>query len=327
MRRPDAAPARARPAADQGPGVERDLRVPMPDGACCSPTGTAPGDGEREPARQRAAAGADALPVRAAAADRRRQWSSPLAERGFQVILQSARGTFGSGGEFEPMRQRARGRPGDPRLGGEAAVVRRLDRAVGGSYLGYVQWAVADRLPPEVKAIIPQVTDSALTLEFLRRRRLSLETPFGWGVMIAGQERRLACCGVCSQAAGTRVRCGAAAGRGRRRRHGPPVGYIQDILAHDADDPHWAAIDHRAGGGDRPCRSARSAAGTTSSCPASSVTSPSCRRRGSTARLDGRAVDAPVGRRRRRDAGGPEFGLALRPRTPSRRRARRCGCT
>ena len=38
----------------------------------------------------------------------------------------------------------------------------------GASYLGYVQWTVADELPPEVKAMIPQVTESALTLEFLR---------------------------------------------------------------------------------------------------------------------------------------------------------------
>jgi predicted acyl esterase len=38
----------------------------------------------------------------------------------------------------------------------------------GASYLGFVQWAVADQLPPEVKAMIPDVTDSALTLEFFR---------------------------------------------------------------------------------------------------------------------------------------------------------------
>ena len=38
--------------------------------------------------------------------------------------------------------------------------------------------------------MIPQVTDSALTLEFLRPDGLSLETPFAWGVMVAGQERR-----------------------------------------------------------------------------------------------------------------------------------------
>lgn len=61
---------------------------------------------------------------------------------------------------------------------------------VGASYLGYVQWAVADSLPPEVKAIIPNVAEAALTLEFLRPDGLSLETPFGWGVMMDRQEQR-----------------------------------------------------------------------------------------------------------------------------------------
>ena len=61
---------------------------------------------------------------------------------------------------------------------------------LGGSYLGYVQWAVADRLPPEAKAMVPQVTESALTLEFLRKDGMSLETPFRWGIITDGQERR-----------------------------------------------------------------------------------------------------------------------------------------
>jgi len=34
------------------------------------------------------------------------------------------------------------------------------------------------------------VTESALTLEFLREDGFSLETPFGWGIMTAGQEGR-----------------------------------------------------------------------------------------------------------------------------------------
>ncbi|MEH0448481.1 CocE/NonD family hydrolase [Streptomyces sp. B21-102] len=31
----------------------------------------------------------------------------------------------------------------------------------GASHLGFVQWAVADQLPPQVKAMIPMVTESA----------------------------------------------------------------------------------------------------------------------------------------------------------------------
>ena len=45
-------------------------------------------------------------------------------------------------------------------------------------------------MPPEVKAMIPNNTESAFTLEFLRPDGLSLETPFGWGVLVDGQARR-----------------------------------------------------------------------------------------------------------------------------------------
>jgi putative CocE/NonD family hydrolase len=114
------------------------------------------------------------------------------------------------------------------------------------SYLGYVQWAVADSLPPAVKAIVPQVTDSALSLEFLRSDGLSLETPFVWGVLIAGQERR-----------GAFLRQGLQARKVQRALRTLPLGdadvaaighrssYIQDVLACDADHPRWAGIDHR----------------------------------------------------------------------------------
>lgn len=51
--------------------------------------------------------------------------------------------------------------------------------------------AVADQLPEQVKAVIPVVTESALTLGFLREDTYELETPFSWGT-VAGQERRAA---------------------------------------------------------------------------------------------------------------------------------------
>ena len=198
--------------------IERDLPVPMPDGTVLLADRWAPRTGgDKLPvALARTPYGRGALmtegPVR------------PLAERGFQVILQSVRGTFGSGGVFEPMRnEREDGLAtlewvvNQPWFGDSIVLV-------GASYLGYAQWAVADRLPPEVKAMIPQVTDAALTLDFLRPDSYSLETPFGLGVL--------------TRRAGTPPRRGAgpagrrqdaprdvdpAAGRGRRRRHRPPL--------------------------------------------------------------------------------------------------------
>jgi uncharacterized protein len=219
--------------------VRRDLRVPMPDGAVLladlwSPRASAaslPTALLRSPYGRRGLIGSGL--------------ARPLAERGFQVLIQSTRGTFGSGGDFDPMRQE--------REDGLATLEWVVKQAwfdgsivlIGGSYLGYVQWAVADRLPPEVKAMIPQVTDSALTLEFLRPDGLSLETPFSWGVMVAGQERRGAMLRGLAQARRNRQALEVLPlGKADVAATGQRVGYVQDILACDAGDPRWAGIDH-----------------------------------------------------------------------------------
>jgi putative CocE/NonD family hydrolase len=219
--------------------VRRDLRVPMPDGVVLladlwaprASTASLPTALLRSPYGRRGLLGSGL--------------ARPLAERGFQVLIQSTRGTFGSGGVFDPMRQE--------REDGLATLDWVVKQAwfdgsivlIGGSYLGYVQWAVADRLPPEVKAMIPQVTDSALTLEFLRPDGLSLETPFAWGVMVAGQERRGALLRMLAQERRNRQALGTLPlGRADAAAAGHRVGYIQDILACDADDPRWAGIDH-----------------------------------------------------------------------------------
>jgi len=170
----------------------------------------------------------------------------PLAERGFQVVIQSARGTFGSGGVFEAMRnERADGLAtlewvkSQPWFGGSIVLS-------GASYLGYVQWALAGELPPEVKAMIPHNTESALTLEFLRPDGLSLETPFGWGVMVDGQQRRGAMLRqLTSQKKVDQAVRSLPLGTADVAATGHRVGYIQDILTHDGDDPYWAPLDHR----------------------------------------------------------------------------------
>ncbi|MFH7596393.1 CocE/NonD family hydrolase [Streptomyces racemochromogenes] len=80
-----------------------------------------------------------------------------FAEQGFHVVLQSCRGTGGSGGAFHLWRHESadaratvswlRGRPWfNGSLG-----------TIGPSYLGYVQWALALDPPPELKAMVVQV--------------------------------------------------------------------------------------------------------------------------------------------------------------------------
>ena len=220
--------------------VQQDLRVPMPDGVELLANRWAPrtkGDGLptaliRSPYGRAGIFGA--------------VMARPLAERGYQVLIQSTRGGFGSGGSFEPFRHE--------REDGLATVDWAIKQPwfgesmvlVGLSYLGYVQWAIADALPPQVKAMIPQVSESALTLDFLRKDALSLETPFEWGVLVATMQQR-----------GALLRSRFQARKTRRALHTLPLvdadvvalghhsDYIQDILAHDADDPYWAPIDHR----------------------------------------------------------------------------------
>jgi putative CocE/NonD family hydrolase len=219
--------------------IERDLRVPMRDGAVLLANRWAP------------KTGGDGLPTALVRCPYGRAGliasltARPLAERGLQVLVQSTRGTFGSAGPWDPLRRERE--DGLDTLDwvvkqpwfGESMIL------VGGSYLGVVQWAVADQAPPQVKAMIPAVTESALTLEFLRSDGFSLEVPFVWGVQVAGQERRFA---MLRQMLGAR--------KVQRALHTLPLDqadtaaighrydYIQNMLAHDTDDAFWASADH-----------------------------------------------------------------------------------
>ena len=225
--------------------VQRDLAVPMRDGAVLLADRWAP------------RVGGEGLPValvrspygRAGAFDPR-----SLAERGFQVIGQSVRGTFGSGGVFDAVRQeREDGLDtldwvmAQPWFGSSIVLA-------GMSYLGLAQWAVASGAPPAVKAMIPAACESALTLEMLRADGFSLETPFLWGVQVAQVsqlQRPLAFAGVLlgqrryQRAMSTLpLQQADVAAIGRR------VDYFQHALAHERSDRFWAPADHSGQVGD-----------------------------------------------------------------------------
>ncbi|WP_063045188.1 CocE/NonD family hydrolase [Nocardia pseudovaccinii] len=221
-------------------GVERGLRVPMRDGAVLLADRWAPRTGRAglPTALVRCPYGRTGTVAELAA--------RPLAERGFQVLMQSTRGTFGSTGSFDPFRcEREDGLDTldwliEQPWFGESVIL------FGGSYLGYAQWAVADKVPPQVKAMIPGVSESALTLEFLRKDGFSLEVPFRWGVQVVGQERGFA---LARTLLGERKFRRALRTLPLDRADAVALGhrndYLQNILAHDRDDPFWADADHR----------------------------------------------------------------------------------
>ncbi|WP_060887915.1 CocE/NonD family hydrolase [Streptomyces caniscabiei] len=227
------------PPPGRGVTAHRDLRVPMPDGVDLLADRWVP------------RTGGEGLPTLLIRTPYGRGGvfggvvGRAFAEHGYQVLIQSTRGGFGSGGTFDPMRQE--------RVDGLATldwVIKQPwfgDAVVlwGPSYMGHVQWAVADQLPPQVKAMITNITESALTMEFLRADGMSLETPFGWGVLVGTQERPLALLRKPMLDRKTeRALRTLPLGQADMAAFGERSQYIQDILAHDADDPRWTGFDH-----------------------------------------------------------------------------------
>ena len=165
---------------------ERDLRVPMDDGTMLL--------ADRWVAREGADRPRPTVLVRSPYG--RRQlvavlFGRLLAERGLQVVIQSVRGTFGSGGSFNPFDERADG----------LATLRWLRAqpwhagaigTLGPSYLGFVQWAIAAEAGEDLAAMSIHVSASQFHGQTYAGSSLALESVASWLVIIAMQERRLA---------------------------------------------------------------------------------------------------------------------------------------
>jgi hypothetical protein len=173
-----------------------------------------------------------------------------LAERGLQVVIQSVRGTFGSGGEFNPFDERADG----------LATLRWIrdqpwhsDRiaTIGPSYLGIVQWAVAPEAGDDLVALAIQVSASEFHDQTYAGGSLSLETSASWLVLVTGQERRLA---LLAMARGLR-RLPALLNQMPltdldERATGAEVAWYREGMGSQlGDDAYWVARDYSAGVG------------------------------------------------------------------------------
>ena len=172
-----------------GPGVpivvRRDVGVPMSDGVMLL------GDHYR-PARE-----LGPLPVvlirspygRAGLAGA--VFAAPLARRGFQVFIQSARGTFGSGGQFRPFLHE--------RHDGLATVAWLREQAwcdgrvamTGASYLGHTQWAIAPYADPPLESVSLNITAARITSAFYEHGAPGLKNALNWTGQIGRQERGL----------------------------------------------------------------------------------------------------------------------------------------
>ncbi|MEW2181577.1 CocE/NonD family hydrolase [Streptomyces sp. NPDC005406] len=183
------------------------------------------------------------------------QYGMLFAEQGFHVILQSCRGTGGSGGTFDLWRNEAADGLATVNWLREQPWFDGTLGTVGPSYLGYVQWALALDPPPELKAMVVQVGLHDPYALFHTDGVLHLENALLVGAGMTYQHR------------GMRPFVKATM---RLRRHlkdivearplkgaytaplGQQVPWLDDVMTHpDADDPYWRGAS-AGGAADRP---------------------------------------------------------------------------
>ncbi len=171
-----------------------------------------------------------------------------VAEGGMRVVVQSCRGTYGSGGTFRVLL--------DDRDDG-LATIRWIEAqpwfdgrlgTTGPSYLGYVQWAVADAVP-SLRALCPQVTTASIASHWYLGGSLVLDSASNWSMMVATQElHRLPWLEGIMRTVPRKV--------ARAQLHLPLVELDEQVLGHrderwralveHAEDPEWwAPTDHR----------------------------------------------------------------------------------
>jgi putative CocE/NonD family hydrolase len=177
-------------------------------------------------------------------------FAGPIARRGFQVFIQSVRGTFGSGGQFRPfLPEREDGLATvawlreQPWCDGRVAMV-------GASYLGHTQWAVAPYVDPPLTSVSLNVTSANFSSMFYAHGAPSLANTLNWSALIGKQERaRLSFIpSPFQEARMTRAARRVPLQAADIAVAGAPVPFWRDFIQHAAPgDEFWAGIDHDGG--------------------------------------------------------------------------------
>jgi uncharacterized protein len=171
-------------------------------------------------------------------------YATVYASRGYHVLFQSTRGTFGSGGEFNPMvnevddgADTAEWLRRQPWFTGSFATV-------GLSYLGFTQWALLMDPPPEMTAAVIVVGLHDASGPRWGDGTFGLNDFLGWSHLVANQEepsrlraavRQLRARRALARAAGT-----LPLGEAGRALFGSGATWWESWLEHpQADDPFW----------------------------------------------------------------------------------------
>jgi putative CocE/NonD family hydrolase len=110
------------------------------------------------------------------------------AARGYHVVLQSVRGTFGSGGSFVPMIHEADDAADTVEWLREQPWFTGSFATIGLSYLGFTQWALLQNPPSELAAAVVTVGPHDFHASAWGTGAFSLNDFLGWSDMVGHQE-------------------------------------------------------------------------------------------------------------------------------------------
>jgi len=231
--------ARLPPALTSGISIQRGVEIVMPDGVTLlADRYRARGHGSQPVVLMRSPYGRTGI------------WSLGarlFAERGYQVIIQSCRGTGGSGGEFNAYRYEAHdGRATlawmerQPWFPGKVAMF-------GPSYLGIVQWAIATDPPDTLCAMAAPISSARVRAFTYPGGTFSLESTLTWLALLARRWRGGRVRLRDQLAARRRLALGFSTlplGDADMAVTGERVPFYQDWLARMDDDAFWEPVEY-----------------------------------------------------------------------------------
>jgi putative CocE/NonD family hydrolase len=221
--------------------IQHNIPIKMPDGAILYAERFYPSQGDKHPTvLVRSPYGRKGLILEMIA--------RPIAARGFNVLIQSCRGTFGSEGNFYPFHHEAADGLAtiswlkqQPWYSGAFAMF-------GPSYLSYVQWAVAAEAGPELKALIPIVTTSEFRSVTYPGETFALDTVLSWAQGMEYQEESTFRALFSRSQHNRKLKKGydnLPLNQSDTIAAGDEVAFFQDWLKHNTPgDPFWNQSDH-----------------------------------------------------------------------------------
>jgi len=182
-------------------------------------------------------------------------WQLPLAaltggvyaSRGYRVLLARCRGTFGSGGTFEPMAREVEDAADTVAWMRQQSWFDGRFATFGGSYLGFTQWALLMDPPPELVTAVISIAPHDFREAVYQGGAFNLVDFLGWADQVGHQEdptaRRVLNLATAGRRMSKAVRGLPVADAGERLLAGRSLWYRDWVSRRNPADPMWLPMN------------------------------------------------------------------------------------